>query len=246
MKIVFVHGAFVRDGAWWWQPVATRLQRDRGVASTAVILPSCREDPATSAGTEGLREDAAALRRVLDETLRESEGEAGCAVVVAHSYGGTVLAEAGQHRAMRHLVYISSFLPLIGQTHASLGTSSSDPVPVRPGPGGTLSLIDDDADVTDRRFLHDVTDPVIRRQAHARLCPQSGVAFTTPTTAAAWQSVESTYLVCAEDRNTDPALQRRHAARATRTVELPASHHPFLSRPGLVARHLDTILTHWT
>ena len=48
MRVVFIHGAFTRDGAWWWAPVAALLERE-GIASTAVALPSCGE-----AGVEAL------------------------------------------------------------------------------------------------------------------------------------------------------------------------------------------------
>jgi len=60
----------------------------------------------------------------------------------------------------------------------------------------------------------------------------------TPVTAAAWQDVPSTYLVCAEDRATPPELQRTQAARARRAVELPTGHHPMLSHPELVAAEI--------
>jgi len=52
--------------------------------------------------------------------------------------------------------------------------------------------------------------------------------------AAAWRDVPSTYLVCAADRGTSAARQRRYAERAGRVVELDAGHHPFLSRPDAV------------
>ena len=45
MKVVFVHGALVFDGAWWWhrmvEPLATL-----GLGSRAVELPSCVAPPA--------------------------------------------------------------------------------------------------------------------------------------------------------------------------------------------------------
>jgi len=53
--------------------------------------------------------------------------------------------------------------------------------------------------------------------------------------------VPSTYLVCAEDRSTDPDRQRAHAARATTSHELPAAHFPMLSRPDLVADCIEAI-----
>lgn len=58
---------------------------------------------------------------------------------------------------------------------------------------------------------------------------------------AGWQGVDSTYLVCGDDRSTSIELQRFHAARATRAVELPTGHHPFLSRPELVVEQIELL-----
>jgi pimeloyl-ACP methyl ester carboxylesterase len=71
---------------------------------------------------------------------------------------------------------------------------------------------------------------------------QGAGAFTEPTTRAAWRSLPSTAIVCTEDRSTTAGLQRAHAARATASVELPTGHHPFLSRPDLVAAEVGRIL----
>jgi pimeloyl-ACP methyl ester carboxylesterase len=232
MEILFVHGAFVRDGAWWWQPAADLIEQATGVSSRALALPSCGE---ASGGSAGLLEDAAALSDRLDAM--------DSVVVVAHSYGGTVVAQGARHPAVRHLVYISSFLPEIGQTHASLSPSTSEPLPTQLNPDGTVNVVDDDYGYFDSRFLHDVDDPAVRAQAHARLCPQSVSAFGTATTAAAWRHLDSTYLVCAADRSTAPELQRLHASRATHCEELPTSHHPFLSRPDLIAQVIARIVS---
>src|SRR5664279_1177648 len=42
MRVVFVHGACVQDGSWWWHRTAELLQ-ERGVPSVAPALPSCGE-----------------------------------------------------------------------------------------------------------------------------------------------------------------------------------------------------------
>ena len=68
------------------------------------------------------------------------------------------------------------------------------------------------------------------------------VAFTTPTTAAGWEGVDSTYLVCGNDRSTSVELQRHHAGGASCFVELPTGHHPFLTRPDLVVAHIEALL----
>jgi len=112
-------------------------------------------------------------------------------------------------------------------------------VPVIPHANGSVSVNADDTARFDARFLHDVADRDLVSGAHDRLCAQSSVVFAAQTTTAAWQRVPSTYLVCAEDRSTNPDLQRAHAARATTIHELAAAHFPMLSHPDLVAACIE-------
>jgi pimeloyl-ACP methyl ester carboxylesterase len=226
MRVLFIHGAFCRDGAWWWAPTAALLGR-AAMRSSAVALPSCGETGIAPTGAgPGLHEDAAATTAVLDEGQPT--------ILVAHSYGGMVASQAGDHPAVRALVYITSFLPAVGESLAAI-SSGPDPVPVVPHPDGSVSVDSSDRDAFDARFLHDVTDPDLVSGAHDRLCAQSSAVFGARTTAAAWERIPSTYLVCAEERSTDPDLQRAQAARATTVRELPVGHFPMLSRPDLVA-----------
>jgi pimeloyl-ACP methyl ester carboxylesterase len=232
VRIVFVHGAFVRDGTWWWAPAA-RLLSERGIASTAVALPSCGEAGTAPTGAgPGLADDVAAARAAIDAAAPEP------VIVVAHSYGGMVVSEAAAgHPGVAGLAYISSFLPEPGQSLADVGPGPNpDPVPTRTHDDGSVSVIDDDLVP---RFLHDVTDPDLVSGARARLTAQSASVFGTPVAAAAWRDLPAWYLVCADDRSTSPARQREHAARAARVIELPTGHHPFLSRPDLVAAVIE-------
>jgi pimeloyl-ACP methyl ester carboxylesterase len=232
MELIFVHGALVRDGDWWWQPTAELLRERTGITSRAVALPSCGEEtPDEVAG--GLVEDAAALRRVLDDL--------DSAIVVGHSYGGTVVAEAGHHPAIANLLYASSYLPDLGQSQGMIMSGESDPVSIGDNGDGTLRLTGYDATSFGARFLQDA-DGAIQRQAFERVVPQAVAAFMTPTTAAGWDGVDSTYLVCGQDRSTSVGLQRFHASRATRSVELPTGHHPFISRPDLVVEQIEALL----
>jgi pimeloyl-ACP methyl ester carboxylesterase len=218
MDLIFVHGALVRDGAWWWQPTAELLE----LRSHSLELPSCGEGG-------GLGDDAAALRAMLDDV--------GSAIVVGHSYGGTVIAEAGQHPAVSGLVLISSYLPELGQTQSEI-TASDDPPSIAMH-GDVVRLDGYDAQSFGARFVQDAPDAVAG--ALERLAPQSVAAFMTPTTQAGWQGVDSTYLVCTQDRSTSLELQRFHAAKATRSIDLPTGHHPFISRPHLVASAVSRI-----
>ncbi|THG28721.1 alpha/beta hydrolase [Naasia lichenicola] len=234
--LIFVHGALVRDGEWWWRPTAELLLERTGIPSRSVRLPSCGES-AGDAAEAGLAEDAAALRRELDAVAARG----GSAIVVGHSYGGTVIAEAGHHPAVARLVYISSYLPDIGQAQGAIMSGESDPVSVADNGDGTIEIAGYDAASFGARFLQDV-DGDRQREAFARVSGQAIAAFGTPTSAAGWQGVDSTYLVCTDDRSTSMELQRFHAGRTTRSVDLPTGHHPFLSRPDLVVDQIAELL----
>ncbi|MER6302332.1 alpha/beta hydrolase [Kitasatospora sp. NPDC001539] len=224
MRVVFVHGACVRDGAWWWHRTAERL-RERGVPSVAPALPSCGEAGRPGGtGGPGLPEDVAAVRRVL---LGSEEPT----VVVAHSYGGIVTAEAAAGiGSVRHLLLISSYLPEPGQSLSDFGHGGPAPFLDVDPEAGTFGVR---PELLVDTFLPDC-DARIQTQAADHLARQSLRVTGQPVGAAAWQQVPSTYLVCAQDRGTPARLQREFARRAGRTVEMDAGHHPFLSRPAEV------------
>jgi pimeloyl-ACP methyl ester carboxylesterase len=233
MELIFVHGALVRDGQWWWQPAADLLEERTGIRSRALAFPSCGETTADEV-SGGLVADAAALRAELDSLQHDG------AIVVGHSYGGTVIAETGWHPAIAHLLYISSYLPEIGQAQAAIMSGESDPVSIGDNGDGTLGVAGYDAASFGERFLQDA-DAATLQQAWQRVTGQSAGAFVTPTSRAGWEGVDSTYLVCTEDKSTSVELQRLHAARATRSVDLPTGHHPFLTRPDLVVEQLQAL-----
>jgi pimeloyl-ACP methyl ester carboxylesterase len=224
MRVVFVHGACVKDGSWWWHRTA-ELLAERDVASEAPALPSCGETREAPGGQgPGLAEDVAAVREVLtasDEPV----------VVVAHSYGGIVTAEAAAGvAAVRHLLFVSSYLPEVGESLSSFGGEEPAPFLEIDPEGGTFTVRSDALIGT---FLQDC-DPAIQREALERTARQSLAIVEQAVRAAAWQHLPSTYLVCAEDRGTPAERQREFAARAGSVVELNTGHHPFLSQPAAV------------
>jgi pimeloyl-ACP methyl ester carboxylesterase len=224
MRVVFVHGACVKDGSWWWHPTG-ELLAEQGVTSEAPALPSCGEtgQQANAAGP-GLAEDVAAVRHVLTASDEP-------AVVVAHSYGGIVTAEAATGiETVRHLLLISSYLPEAGQSLSSFGGEGPAPFLDIDPEGGTFTVRPDALAET---FLQDC-DAEIQREARDKTARQSLAVLEQPVQSAAWRHVPSTYLLCAEDQGTPAELQREFAARAGNVVELDAGHHPFLSQPAVV------------
>ena len=47
MNVLFVHGALVRDGQWWWHRMVEPLTR-RGLSTGAVVFPAAKEHLANS------------------------------------------------------------------------------------------------------------------------------------------------------------------------------------------------------
>jgi pimeloyl-ACP methyl ester carboxylesterase len=225
MRVVFVHGACVRDGSWWWHLAAEALA-GRGLSSVAPALPSCGEGdrPAGPQGP-GLPEDVAAVRAVLTASDEPT-------VVVAHSYGGIVATEAAAGvEAVRHLVYVSSYLAEPGESLSTFGADEPPPFLDFDVDGGTFGARPELAVET---FAQDCP-PDIGRGAVARLVRQTLAVTEQPVRAAAWHDRPTTYVVCTEDRGTPAAAQRDFARRADQVVEVKAGHHPFLSQPEAVA-----------
>ncbi len=103
------------------------LLAERGIVSEAPALPSCGEtgEP-TGAQGPGLAEDVASVRHVLTASDEPT-------VVVAHSYGGIVTAQAAAGvDAVCHLLLVSSYLPEVGQSLSSFG--GQEPAPATPSP----------------------------------------------------------------------------------------------------------------
>ena len=224
MRVVFVHGACVKDGSWWWHRTG-ELLAERGVASEAPVLPSCGEaGKPTGWEGPGLAEDVASVRHVLSASDEPT-------VVVAHSYGGIVIAEAAAGLdAVRHLLLVSSYLPEVGQSLSSFGGEGPAPFLDIDPEGGTFTVRPESLAET---FLQDC-DPEIQREATHRTARQSLAVLEQQVQSAAWQQVPSTYLVCAHDQGTPAELQREFAVRVDSVVELDAGHHPFLSHPAAV------------
>jgi len=224
MRVVFVHGACVQDGSWWWHRAAAVLE-SRRVSSAAPALPSCGETGVRAGtGGPGLDDDVAAVR---GELLRSDEPT----VIVARSYGGIVAAEAAASiETVRHLMLISSYLPEIGESLSSFSGPEPAPFLDVDVEAGTLAVR---PEILGETFIHDC--PELIDDATRRLAHQSLSITQQPVRAAAWHQVPTTYLVCNEDRGTPAKRQREFAGRAHTVVEINAGHHPFLAQPEAVA-----------
>jgi pimeloyl-ACP methyl ester carboxylesterase len=215
--VVLVHGAFADASS--WDKVAARLHK-HGVPTVAV------DNPLTS-----LEDDVAATRRAI-------AAAPGPVVLVGHSWGGTVITEAGDDPKVKALVYVAAFAPDVGQTSAQQG----EQFPVAPGlqrlqeRDGFLSLSQDTV-VAD--FAQDL-EPNAAREVYAHQLPLKASALSEPVTAAAWRLRPSWYVVSRHDRMLSPQLQVATAQRIGAELRsVSASHVSPLSAPREVS---DAIL----
>jgi pimeloyl-ACP methyl ester carboxylesterase len=222
--LIFVHGACVRDAAWWWSRMTEPLG-ERGIATLAVPLPSCGE---TGSTLGDLYDDVAACR----EAIRSVDGPV---VLCGHSYGGVIITEAGADESVVGLLYVTSVMPDVGQSQAEL--IGSEPAPwLQPGDDGTLGV---DADMVRRFFLQDC-DVSTSDEAVSRLTRQSLTPFTQPPRQIGWRQKPATYVVCTEDLATPAQAQRQRVREGVRAVDFAAGHHPFLSQPDAFADAIAT------
>src|SRR5229473_3252056 len=212
-NVVLVHGAWA-DGSSWTE-VISRLQA-AGLHVTAV------QNPLTS-----LADSAAATRRAL--ALQD-----GPTVLVAHSWGGTVISETGIDPKVTSLVYVAARAPDAAEDFVAL--SAKFPTgPVRAG----VQEHDGFTKLSEESFLKyfaNGVEPKAAEVLYAVQQPTAATLFGGRTTAAAWRSKPSWYAVSKLDQTINPDLERFLAKRMNATtVELEAGHLSLVSHPKQIA-----------
>lgn len=216
-NIVLVHGAFA-DGS-GWRGVYQDLT-SRGYRVTIV------QNPLTS-----LADDVASTTRALDRLD-------GPAVLVGHSWGGTVITEAGIHPNVSALVYVSALSPDAGETTAQQYEGYTTP------PEFVIDTQDDgygfiraenfkagfaaDASDADAAFLRDSQIPI------------NMSVFGTVLEHAAWRSRPSWAVIATDDRAFDQRMLHDMAERIdAKVTEVAASHAVFKTQPKVVSDVID-------
>ena len=219
-NIVLVHGAWA-DGS-GWKGVYDILVKDGYNVSIV-------QEPETS-----FKDDVAATKRVLAQ-------QDGPCILVAHSYGGAVITEAGTHPSVVGLVYIAAHMPDAGEREADdakrfpSDLSKSDAI--KKTPDGFTYL---DPAQFHEYFAADLPAEQAAFMARSQvlnLAANFNAVITTP----AWRSKPSWMLVATKDRTINPDLERWYAARAkSHKVEVEgASHVVYISRPKEVAALIE-------
>jgi pimeloyl-ACP methyl ester carboxylesterase len=216
-SIVFVHGIWA-DGSCFDKVIPTLQAEGYEVVAAQHSLDTLKGDVATVTRTLG---------RV-----------SAPAILVGHSYGGTVITAAGTDERVAGLVYIAALAPDDGET----SQSQQNQFPVT----DVFSRID----IADGRvwmlpkgvacFAGDLSEAEQKVVWATHAAPAADL-FNQKVDGTAWKSKPSWYIVAKNDRTVHPELQRFVAKRMRATTyEVDSSHVPMLSNPSFV---VDVIRT---
>jgi pimeloyl-ACP methyl ester carboxylesterase len=220
-NIVLVHGAWA-DGS-GWKGVYEILVKDGYNVSVV-------QEPETS-----FKDDVAATKRVL--ALQD-----GPCILVAHSYGGAVITEAGTGPSVLGLVYVAAHMPDAGEKESDDGKRFPSDLAksgaIKKTPDGFTYI---DPGQFHELFAADLHNDQAAFMAHSQVLNFAD-NFSATISTAAWRTKPSWMVVAGSDRTINPELERWYAKRAkSHTVEVAgASHSVYVSHPREVADVIES------
>src|SRR6185312_1439661 len=159
-NIVLVHGAWVDASG--WKPVYEILTREGFHVSMV-------QEPETS-----FADDVTAAKRILD--LQD-----GPTLLVGHSYGGSIITEAGEDPHVAALVYVAAHAPDVGEDEAALGKKT--PSVTQQTPGAVVKTADGYTslrpDLFPSHFAADLPLDQAKFEAQSQV-PTAAAVFSTP------------------------------------------------------------------
>jgi pimeloyl-ACP methyl ester carboxylesterase len=206
-NVVLAHGLFA-DGS-CWADVIGQLQ-SAGLNATAVQNPLTTLDDAVA------------------ETARVLKQQVGPTVLVAHSFAGTIISQAGIADNVSALVYIAARAPDAGEDFGALTKQF-------PQPPATAGIVFDGdiGQLTEHAFLEDFANGIPLERArvlYAVQQPFHKALTSAKTTVAAWHSKPSFYAVCTQDRTIHPDFERFMARRMkAHTINIAGGHLSMIS-----------------
>src|SRR5260370_15170026 len=219
-NVVLVHGAFA-DGS-GWEAVANTLKNDGYKVSVA-------QPPETS-----YADDQKYTKAAIDAM-------GGPVVLVGHSYGESIITEAGNDPNVAALVYIAAFALDEGDSCATIEQAL---------PPATKAIKQDSNGnfwIHQEHFTSDFAADIPPAESHyvaISHVPISTASFTHMVTSPAWKTKPTSYMVPTADRSINPDQERMMTKRAkAKTVELNASHVAYMSHPKETAKLIEEAAT---
>jgi len=217
-NVVIVHGAFADASG--WEP-AYQLLRQKGFNVTLVQNP-----------TATLQADVDATNAALDR----QDGEA---ILVGHSWGGTVITQAGTHPKVNSLVYAAAFVPDEGESTLDL-VQTAPPLEVN----GILAPDDKGLVYLDKALFNQTFATGQSKEKsdfmYDSQIPLTVKSFTDKVSVAAWKSKPAYAIFPKDDGTVHPVLQQRMYQRAECAVtETTGGHTFFMNNPEVVVHVIE-------
>jgi pimeloyl-ACP methyl ester carboxylesterase len=163
------------------------------------------------------------------------------AILVGHSYGGSVITAAGTDDRVAGLVYIAALAPDEDETSQSQqdkfpATDIFQHIEVA---DGRIWLLPSGIDY----FAGDLTEQEKQIVWATAMSPVADL-FNQKVEGVAWRSKPSAYIVAKNDHTVNPQLERFAANRmGATTYEVESSHVAMLSRPDVVLDAIRNLVT---
>ena len=217
-NIVIVHGAFA-DASGFEDVYKILTKKGYNV--------SLVQNPCSS-----LEDDVAATNQVLEK-------QDGPVILVGHSWGGTVITQAGVSPKVAGLVYIEGFMLEPGETSAQLASSE----PAAKEAGALTPGVDGWIYYPKEKYHMGFCADLPKEKSdfmYASQVPITLKSFITPVTAAAWKTKPSWAIVSTDDKSLSPVILKKMYSRAGAAVtEIKASHVVYMSQPKKVAEVIE-------
>lgn len=210
-SIVFAHRLWA-DGSCFSKVIPTLQADGHEVVSTQNSLDT-------------LKGDVSAVTRALGRVSSP-------AILVGHSYGGTVITAAGTDDRVAGLVYIAALAPDGSETSQSLQEKfpTTDVFSHIEVADGRIWLLPEGTEY----FAGDLSEQE-QKEVWATQATPAGDLFNQKVDGTAWESKPSWYVVANNDHTVHPDLERFCAQRmGATTYEAESSHVPMLSNPDIV------------
>jgi len=176
-----------------------------------------------------------ALNTIADDiaTVRSTLGRVSSpAILVGHSYGGSVITGAGTDDRVAGLVYIAALAPDADETSQTQQSNfpKTDVFSYIEIADSRIWLRPEGIDY----FAGDLSEQE-KKLVWATQCVPAPDLFNAKVGGTAWKSKPSWYIVAKNDRTVHPDLERFFAKRmGATTTEVASSHVPMLSHPDVV------------
>ena len=231
-KFLLVHGA--SHGAWCFEKLIKELQ-NKGYVAEAIDLPGH--------GNNKIPLEDVTLEKYSSEILASLDSPT---IVLGHSMGGYPVSLAAQTDPtyIKHLIYLTAFVPEDGKTLAEL-RKKVDRYPL-------TSVIRKTEDglgfYIPKKYQKDIFYNDCSKQdiklASENLCVQAIKPQNTPIKLGVnFKNISKSYISCLNDRTIPIELQKKLSASITKEnkYEMKSGHSPFFSKPAELADILNKI-----